>query len=229
MIDKGETPTTSNKPFAECNTATLQAITPACVCSLHRVVAQFGLIPDEINQTLQTQREVIQRKLPDIINVLTIVSLLPVLRERFLRSYSSRESTRSQAEDLSQDVVMKILEALFGRWPRGNVRAWIDAIRKNVGIDDIRKQNREVVSRQAVSGRMLDGIQDREAGSVGLDTWDSLSAILTQIDLAVLKAKWDGKSCDEISHDLDIPEVEVDEVFRRVRRKIAPCGQGRGD
>ena len=44
--------------------------------------------------------------------------------------------------DLSQTTVVKILDALTGRWPRGNVGAWVSTICNHVYDDHYRKVDR---------------------------------------------------------------------------------------
>ena len=80
--------------------------------------------------------------MPNIVRGLTILCLLPSLLKRFQGRYRGRDETRREAEDLSQTAAAKIVEALFGKWPKGNVGAWVWKIWQNVANDHVEKSNR---------------------------------------------------------------------------------------
>jgi hypothetical protein len=122
--------------------AALGQITPDCLPSAQRMIAQLGLSADQVHEVLPDLVREIEGRLPAFVNVLLLVSLLPILRQRIYRFHLDRNIPQPDAENLSQAAVLKILKALFGSWPRGNVGAWVAKIRDNVFRDDQRKRRR---------------------------------------------------------------------------------------
>jgi hypothetical protein len=113
----------------------LSQAVPAFQWTIDEVVRQLGLTDDEARQTGPLVAAEFRRLLPSMCKAATIVALLPLIAERSRCQFLGKPASRSDAGDLSQAVAARILTALFGSWPRGNVGAWVAAVRKSAGLD----------------------------------------------------------------------------------------------
>jgi DNA-directed RNA polymerase specialized sigma24 family protein len=80
---------------------------------------------------------------PHIVVTLFVRSQLPNIMESAVKHYRyKRGMSDHDAENLGQELVLKILTALTRACPRGNVGAWVRTIRSNVYWDHLRDQGR---------------------------------------------------------------------------------------
>jgi hypothetical protein len=121
-------------------TATIVA---AAAEAMQSVIQELSIEPDEQRDALAGLFTVVEGRFPQIVAAMLVEALLPRLQERAFGHfrYKRRESD-DDAFDLSQTMVTKILEALMGNWPAGNVGAWVAAIRENLYADHVRKRER---------------------------------------------------------------------------------------
>ena len=123
----------------------IAAVLPACGEAIEKVFMEIGLTPEEQRAALADLAREAERRAPQIVTVLLIIALLPTVGERALRHFlHKRQESRHDAEELSQGVVLKILGALTGAWPRANVGAWMATIRDNHYRDHLRRRGRRV-------------------------------------------------------------------------------------
>ncbi|OWK40992.1 hypothetical protein FRUB_04884 [Fimbriiglobus ruber] len=185
-------------------------------------MTQLGLSEAEFRQALPAVREELARRLPDVITTVTVVALLPVVRERLARYYRGRGASWPTAADLSQTVVAKTLAALFGAWPRGNIGAWVVAIRNNVGRDHARRRAREAKHVRVVPPSLLAERSDPAAGPEVDDGWGDLTVGLSDSDRAILRDCWNGETDADIGARHGLSADEIRRVLGRLRRLLVP-------
>lgn len=86
------------------------------------------------------------RQLPDFAKCSATVVSIPKIEDQALSHFVMEHMPQADAEQLASEVGLKILKCVFGGWPRGNVGAWRAKIRHNVGVDYLRKLDREKTS-----------------------------------------------------------------------------------
>lgn len=198
----------------------LRRSVPACLAAARRAYLQLGLTPEEVHRAGGDFVREIEDRLPGVLAALIVVAHLPAIRERCARHYRGRGASPQDADDLSQTAVLKVVAALFGSWPRGNVGAWVATVRDNVGRDAARRRSREA-GRGLASIRSLDSAPARESGVGECEMWDALTALLSPPDLAVLRSLAGGASCPEIAAAVGLSADEVHAAVARGRRAVA--------
>ena len=136
---------------------------------------------------------------------------------------------RSEAEELTQDCLLKVWENLDRYEPsEASLLAWIAALSRNLCIDHYRKRKREkgfrFISDDAVAV-MLPGTDDpqadalkRERARLLLDAIGDLPDDLAQV---VLLRDLDGLDYREIGDFLNLPDGTVKSRLNRARIELA--------
>jgi hypothetical protein len=120
------------------------AIFPACAKAVQSVVAELNVTMEEQRRTLAGSGAEAEQHAPQIVTVLCLLALLPVIEARAFKHFRhKRRESHHDAEELSQATALKVLKSLTGNWPRGNVGAWLKAVRDNVHRDHLRKRGRQ--------------------------------------------------------------------------------------
>jgi hypothetical protein len=107
----------------------------AGVCQIAR---QLGLSEEELRLAVPNVAEELRRLLPAVGKAAAILAFLPNLADRCIGRLRRRGVSPDDAQTLSQDVACRVLRALFGSWPRGNVGAWASAILNGLFVDHVR-------------------------------------------------------------------------------------------
>jgi hypothetical protein len=116
--------------------AQMQAQTTTALEEVGRVFEQLGLTEEQMRLLVPSLLIEIRRRLPEFFVAAALIAALPLLAARFRRRYAQNANVTAQdAEDLSHNAVLKILAALNGSRPRGNVGAWVATIREHVLLD----------------------------------------------------------------------------------------------
>jgi hypothetical protein len=136
-------PTEDFRPMVDAQANRLLAVLSDCTATAQKVATELGLSPEEESEMLASLQTEIGRRAPQLIKVLCVLALLPIAEKRAFKHFRGKGETRHDAEELSHDVVLKILSAMTGSWPRGNVGAWLSVIREHVYADHHRKSGRE--------------------------------------------------------------------------------------
>jgi hypothetical protein len=98
-----------------------------------------------------------QRDMPGVVLKMTIVALLPDIRNRLYLKFLKYPMPHSDADDLAQNVVSKVLDALNNKaCPHSNIGAWLARIALSVVSDHFRRRRR----RKEVSDAALASISD---------------------------------------------------------------------
>jgi RNA polymerase sigma-70 factor, ECF subfamily len=148
-----------------------------------------------------------------------------------------------EAEDLAQDIFLKIFKALDTFDRRANFQTWIISIARNLCIDHYRsvRKERETIAREVDAGE-LTPVSAEIGPEVALERSDlrallqrALERLPVALRTAVVLRDLQELSYQEIADQLDLPEGTVKsrinrgrlELARQVRRlqdKAAPAG-----
>lgn len=133
------------------------------------------------------------------------------------------------AEDLTQDIFLKIFKSLDTFDRRANFQTWLISVSRNLCIDHYRsvRKERETIDRQVTSDDLMPIAPDRPADAV-LEQRD-LAALLRQgleklpetLRTAVLLRDLQELSYQEIADRLGLPEGTVKSRINRGRRELA--------
>jgi RNA polymerase sigma-70 factor (ECF subfamily) len=132
-----------------------------------------------------------------------------------------------EAEDLTQDIFLKLYNALPKYDLEKNFTAWLLTMAKNQLIDTYRRTKWEKVNRDAFDERFL--AAERTAGpEAGLEheadrriVWESLNRLSSDIRLAVILRDIQDKSYEEIAQIMDLPLGTVKSRVSRGRLQLA--------
>ncbi|GAB3700244.1 RNA polymerase sigma factor [Spirosoma flavus] len=124
-----------------------------------------------------------------------------------------------EAQDLTQDIFLKVFDKLNTFQHRSTFSSWLYAISHNYCLNKIRESKR--ISAESLS----DQIRDQESGDEGTDhCFEQRSLILLQIpesDIIVLKLKYEQDlSIKEIGERFRISESAVKMRLKRARQKV---------
>ena len=134
-----------------------------------------------------------------------------------------------EAEDLTQDIFLKIFKSLDTFDRRANFQTWLISISRNLCIDHYRsvRKERETIDRDVDAGELMPAAS--EAGAVAaLEQRDrvellkqALSALPDTLRTAVLMRDIQELSYQEIADRLRLPEGTVKSRINRGRTELA--------
>ena len=138
-----------------------------------------------------------------------------------------------EAEDLTQDIFLKLYSSLAKYDFQRNFAAWLLTLARNHLIDTYRRTKWEKTSRDAFEDRLLAA----GAGSspeAGLDAeanrklvWESLNHLSAEVRLAVILRDIQDKSYEEMAQILSVPIGTVKSRVSRGRLQLAKILQDR--
>jgi RNA polymerase sigma-70 factor (ECF subfamily) len=134
-----------------------------------------------------------------------------------------------EAEDLAQDIFLKIFKALDTFDRRANFQTWIISIARNLCIDHYRsvRKERETIAREVDAGDLMP--VSAEIGPEGALERSDLRALLQRalerlpvaLRTAVVLRDLQELSYQEIADQLDLPEGTVKSRINRGRLELA--------
>jgi RNA polymerase sigma-70 factor (ECF subfamily) len=148
--------------------------------------------------------------------------LLPRYRDKIFRLSFSMLRNRATAEDVTQDILLRVWRALPGYGAQAALSTWIYAISKNACLSEMRKR-RPVVSIDD------DAEYDAEMAAVGTtDADDSATVSVTQLldelperyRQAVILFYMEDKSYEQTAASLGLPLGTVKALLHRARKKL---------
>mgnify|MGYP001077190754 CR=1 FL=1 len=150
--------------------------------------------------------------------------LLPRYRDKVFRLCFSMLRDRSWAEDVTQDVFMRVWRALPGYSGQASLSTWIYAITKNACLSELRKK-RPTVSLddhgeddyRAEAAALAAPTQDDSATSSVLQVLDQLPERYRQ---AVTLFYMEDKSYEETARILGLPLGTVKALLHRARKRL---------
>jgi len=130
--------------------------------------------------------------------------------------------TDDEAEDIVQDVFVKLLQHLQADGDRGNLRAWLFTVAANACRDRRRWRTRWLPWRAELDGRSVDPHADRP----DLGRARSALAALSRRDRLLLSLRAQGLSYKEIAAASGIREASVGKLLARAlerwKRELSP-------
>jgi RNA polymerase sigma-70 factor (ECF subfamily) len=166
---------------------------------------------EAINQLIQTGRaqEAFQR-------------LVPAYRRRVFGLAVSILRDRAAAEDLAQEVFVKLWHALPRYDGRARLSTWIYAITRNAAISELRRRRHSVsISDPAV----LAEVETRAAtpGDEPVDAalWRVVASLPEKQRQAVMLYYQDERSVDEVAAMMGLPVNTVKTHLHRARARLA--------
>jgi DNA-directed RNA polymerase specialized sigma24 family protein len=141
------------------------------------VTGALNMEDDELDDVASSAANEFERRRPDFIKIAAIIALLPVIKRRSTGRFIAKwKLQKDVAEELASVVTEKIFEALFGRWPRGNVGAWSATISEHVGVDYLEKTCRE---REVFDWRV--GVIESEAHADSTTGREAMARLLIEL------------------------------------------------
>lgn len=108
-----------------------------------RLAAELRLTPEQARESVTPFLAEFERRLPSFLTVVFLTSLLPLLGDRARKFALAAQESPENADEFAQDVAVEILDTCFGRWPHGNVGAWVGTICARARIDRFRSRARD--------------------------------------------------------------------------------------
>jgi RNA polymerase sigma-70 factor, ECF subfamily len=148
--------------------------------------------------------------------------LIPVYRRRVIGLAYSVLRDRAAAEDLAQEVFVKLWQALPRYDGRARLSTWIYAITRNAAISALRGRRRSVsMSDPAV----FDEVESRgaapESGDDDAALWRQVEALPDKQRQAVILYYQDERSVDEVAAMMGMPVNTVKTHLHRARAALA--------
>jgi RNA polymerase sigma-70 factor (ECF subfamily) len=149
--------------------------------------------------------------------------LLPRYREKIFRLCISMLRDNAQAEDVTQDVFMRVWRALPGYAGQASLSTWMYAITRNACLSELRKK------RALVSIDMDQDDYDAEIASLSTSDADdsattSVAQLLDQLPeryrQAVTLFYMEDKSYEQTAATLDLPLGTVKALLHRARKRL---------
>jgi RNA polymerase sigma-70 factor, ECF subfamily len=149
--------------------------------------------------------------------------LLPRYRDRIFRLTFSMLRDRSQAEDTTQDIFLRVWRALPGFAGQSQLSTWIYAISKNACLSELRKR------RPQVSLDQDDDEFQPEAAKLSIsDADDSATVSVGQLldrlperyRQAVVLFYMEDKSYEQTASSLGLPLGTVKALLHRARKRL---------
>jgi RNA polymerase sigma factor (sigma-70 family) len=149
--------------------------------------------------------------------------LLPRYRDKVFRLCVSMLRDRAQAEDVAQDVFMRVWRALQGYAGQASLSTWIYAITRNACLSELRKR------RAHVSIDVDADDYDSEVAALSVSDADdsattSVAQLLDQLPeryrQAVTLFYMEDKSYEQTAESLGLPLGTVKALLHRARKKL---------
>jgi RNA polymerase sigma-70 factor (ECF subfamily) len=135
--------------------------------------------------------------------------------------------SRQEAEDLSQDVFLKLYHSLPKYDFEKNFTAWLLTLTKNFLIDEYRKTKWEKSRRDEFDERVLtqpsgggpeDSFVRKETRAI---IWEGLNRLSSEMRMAVVLRDLQGRSYEEMAEILGLPLGTVKSRVNRARIALA--------
>ncbi|MGQ9470148.1 MAG: RNA polymerase sigma factor [Candidatus Aminicenantales bacterium] len=133
---------------------------------------------------------------------------------------------REEAEDLTQEIFMKIYLSLSKFNPNKNLTAWVLTLAKNHLIDTYRKTKQERQQRQDFDENFQPGLEPGPEDKLMTEAdrrllWHGLDKLPAETRLAIILREIQGKSYEETADILGIPVGTVKSRINRGKLQLA--------
>jgi len=132
-----------------------------------------------------------------------------------------------EAEDMTQDIFLKLYNSLSKYDFRKNFSAWLLTLAKNFLIDQYRKTKWEKKTRNDFNEHYIisETFENPEEGLVKEENkktiWEGINNLSAEIRIAVILRDIEGKSYDEIAEIMSLPLGTVKSRVNRGRLQLA--------
>jgi len=149
--------------------------------------------------------------------------LVPVYRRRVFGIAFGILRDRAAAEDVAQEVFVKLWQALSGYDGRAKLSTWIYAIARNASISSLRKRPRGLSLSDPAVAAEADGLESAstppEAGDAQL--WRAVERLPETQRQVVTLYYQDDRSTEEVAEMLGLPVNTVKTHLHRARARLA--------
>ncbi|MDX1708008.1 MAG: sigma-70 family RNA polymerase sigma factor [Desulfobacterales bacterium] len=158
-----------------------------------------------------------------------------LMRKYYVRilNFSYRfTGSRQLAEDLTQDVFMKVFKSAARYRPRSKFQTWLYTIAKNTCLNEMRRHRGQVVSLDeplgAAEGELSKEVPDPDADPSAAylqkETEKQVRAAIHELPenqkIAVILARYDGFTYAEIAATLDVTDKAVKSLLSRAKGNL---------
>jgi RNA polymerase sigma-70 factor, ECF subfamily len=149
--------------------------------------------------------------------------LLPRYRDRVFRLSLSMLRNRAEAEDVAQDIFLRLWRALPGYSGKASLSTWIYAISRNACLSQLRKR-RPQVSLDDPDAQLDPAIAALAAPSTEQPATDSVTQMLDSLPAryreVVTLFYMEDRSCEQTAAALGLPIGTVKALLHRARRRM---------
>lgn len=154
-------------------------------------------------------------------------TLVDTFARRIFNMAYQFSGSRQEAEDMTQEVFLKLHGALPKYDPAKNFQAWFLTLAKNHLIDEYRRTKRERVQRDEFDERVLaqSSHHGPEASLVEKETktfvWEGLNRLSAEMRTVIVLRDLQGHSYEEVAAILGLPLGTVKSRVNRARIQLA--------
>ena len=141
--------------------------------------------------------------------------------------------SRQEAEDLTQEIFLKLYNSLAKFDVQKNFTAWLLTLTKNYLIDEYRRTKWERTQRDELDERVLTqaSFSGPEETMVQKETrnliWQGLNRLSSEMRMAVILRDLQGRSYEEMAEILSLPLGTVKSRVNRARLALAEVLKGK--
>ena len=152
-----------------------------------------------------------------------LARLVPAYRRRVFGLAYGILGNRAAADDVAQEVFVKLWQNMAGYDGSAQLSTWIYAITRNTAISMLRKRSRLVSLYDPGVSAAVDGLEARESAEDGSDPrlWQLVEALPDKQRQAVVLYYQDDRSVEEVADMLGMPVNTVKTHLHRARARLA--------
>lgn len=154
--------------------------------------------------------------------------LVPAYRRRVFGLAYSLLRDRAAAEDLAQEVFVKLWQALPGYDGRARLSTWIYAITRNAAVSALRARRRSVSMSDPAVLAEVERVAAAPDAVADAALWREVDALPEKQRQAVILYYQDERPVDEVAAMMGIPVNTVKTHLHRARASLAAALAGAG-
>jgi RNA polymerase sigma-70 factor, ECF subfamily len=163
--------------------------------------------------------QLIRAGLPDE----ALARLVPAYRRRVFGLAYGILGDRAAAEDVAQEVFVKLWQNMGGYDGSARLSTWIYAITRNTAVSALRKRSRLVSLSEPGITAVVEAIQSHETADDGTDPqlWRLVDALPDRQRQVVVLFYQDDRSVEDVAEMLGMPVNTVKTHLHRARARLA--------
>ncbi len=152
-----------------------------------------------------------------------LAQLVPAYRRRVFGLAYGILVDRAAADDVAQEVFVKLWQNMGGYDGSARLSTWIYAITRNTAISALRRRRRLVSLSEPDVSAVVDGIESRETTDDGGEPqlWRHVDALPDRQRQVVVLFYQDDRSVEEVADMLGMPVNTVKTHLHRARARLA--------